>query len=211
MNVELTLLISKIRDIANRDGIAAITISKLRLIPDIALQLKKNKITSDHKLVEYVLDNERKVFEDIFIDHNFGEQEDAIDILFKVSREMASNFFSFSPSITYTYKESYPVIFQKHIQKRIDFIFKKISINLRKGISQGLYRNDVSIELVARLYISRLIDLHNPDNFPPEEFSFNTMFMQMFESFVKSIATEKGMRHFKNKKSEAKKEGFDFD
>jgi hypothetical protein len=211
MNGELTQLISKIRDIANRDGIAAITISKLRLIPDIALQLKKNKITSDHKLVEYVLENERKVFEDIFLDNVFGENEDAIDILFKVSREMASNFFSFSPSITHKYKESYPVIFQKHIQKRIDFIFKKISINLRKGISQGLYRNDVSIELVARLYISRLIDLHNPENFPPEEFSFNTMFMQMFESFVNSVATEKGVRHFKHKKAEAEEEGMDFD
>jgi len=88
MNGELTLLISKIRDIANKDGIEAITISKLRRIPDIAAQLKKNKITSDNTLVEYVLENERKVFEDIFVDNNFEENEDAIDILFKVSQEI---------------------------------------------------------------------------------------------------------------------------
>ena len=48
----------------------------------------------------------------------------------------------------------------------------KIFFNIQRGIWQGLYRDDVSTELVARRYISRLIDLHNPDNFPPEEFSF---------------------------------------
>ncbi len=210
MNGNLKGLITKIRCIANKGGIEEITIAKLMLIPQISEELKKNKIVSDNQIVEYVLESERQLFEDIFLDNNFDNNQDAIDILFTVSREMASKFFSLSPSVTYKYKELFPVIFQKHIEKRIDFIFKKISINLRKGISQELYRNDVSIELVARLYISRLIDLHNPDNFPPQDFSFNTMFMQMFESFVKSIATERGIRHFKHKKDQAKAEGMEF-
>jgi len=208
MNGELKVLLSKIREIANRNGIEKITISELSKQPELAAELKKNKITTNSKLVEYVLQNERKIFEHIFIENNFDLNEDAIDILFKVSREMASGFFSFSPSVTHKYKEQYPVIFQKHIQKRIDFISDKIRINLRKGIGQGLYRDDVSIELIARLYISRLLDLHDPDNFPPEDFSFSTFFMQMFESFVVNIATEKGMRHFEHKKKQARKDGY---
>jgi hypothetical protein len=68
----------------------------------------------------------------------------------------------------------------------------------------GFYRNDVSTELVARRYISRLLDLHDPDNFPPEEFSFLKLFDQMFESFVKSIATEEGLAHYEKKKKSAK-------
>jgi hypothetical protein len=208
MEGKLIVLMSKIREIANRDGIEKITISELSKIPEMLVELKKNKITTDNKLVEYILDNERKMFEVIFDDNYFAENQDAIDILFTVSREMGSRFFSVSPSVTHKYKETYPVIFQRHIEKRIAFIFDKIRINLKKGISQGLYRSDVSIELVARLYISRLIDLHDPDNFPPEEFSFKTMFMQMFESFVKNIVTEKGMRHFVHKKKEAQSEGY---
>lgn len=208
MNRELKILMSKIREIVNRDGIEKITISELSKQPEIAAELKKNKITTNSKLVEYILENERQMFEVIFLNNNFDNNFDAIDILFTVSREMGSKFFSLSPSVTHKYKELYPVVFQKHIEKRIDFIFKKISINLKKGISQGLYRSDVSIELVARLYISRLIDLHDPNNFPPEEFSFSTMFMQMFESFVENIATVKGMRHFEHKLKEARKEGY---
>ena len=69
-----------------------------------------------------------------------------------------------------------------------------------------MYRDDVSIELVARRYISRLMDLQNPDTFPPENFSINTMFIQMFESFVESIATEKGLAYFEEKKRKVKLE-----
>ena len=208
MNSDLKVLMTKIREIANKEGTESITLAKLRKAPELYQALKNNKITRDKQLVEYVLEGEREMFEHIFVENNFDLNEDAVDILFLVSRKMASGFFSFSPSVTHKYKEQYPVIFQKHIEKRIAFISDKIRINLRKGIGQGLYRNDVSIELVARLFISRLIDLHDPENFPPEEFSFSTLFMQMFESFVKNIATEKGMRHFEHKLKEAREEGF---
>ena len=88
----------------------------------------------------------------------------------------------------------------------MDFIFSKIKINLQKGISQGIYRDDLSIELVARLYMSRLIDLHNPDFFPPEEFSFDTLFDTMFENFIRSIANEDGLKYWEKKKRIFRKE-----
>ncbi len=208
MNGELNDLMNQIREIAKNDGIESITISELSKNPNILKELKRSKISTNSKLAEYILESERKMFEVIFLDNNFDNNLDAIDILFTVSKIMGSRFFSLSPSVTLKYRELFPVIFQKHIEKRIDFIFKKISINLQKGISQGLYRSDVSIELIARMYISRLIDMHNPDNFPPDEFSFSILFMQMFESFVKNIATEKGLRHFEHKKEEARKEDY---
>ena len=67
-----------------------------------------------------------------------------------------------------------------------------------------MYRDDVSIELVARRYISRLLDLHDPENFPPKDFSFTTLFMQMFDSFVMSIATDKGIKHYNKKRKTIK-------
>jgi len=208
MNGELNDLMNQIREIAKNDGIESITISELSKNPNILKELKRSKISTNSKLAEYILESERKMFEVIFLDNNFDNNLDAIDILFTVSKIMGSRFFSLSPSVTLKYRELFPVIFQKHIEKRIDFIFKKISINLQKGISQGLYRSDVSIELIARMYISRLIDMHNPDNFPPDEFSFSILFMQMFESFVKNIATEKGLGHFEHKKEEAQREDY---
>ena len=204
MSEELKTLIDQIRTIANDDGIEAVTLHELYKSPAFSPDLLDKYFKNEEMLVEALLADERKKFEEIFVDHDFDGYYDAIDILFTVIKEMATKFYSLSPSVTHKYEELYPEIFEKHIEDRINFIFNKIQINLTKGISQGMYRNDVSIELVARLYIRRLIDLHNIENFPPEDFSFTTMFEQMFENFVRSVATEDGLAYFEKKKKAAR-------
>ena len=67
-----------------------------------------------------------------------------------------------------------------------------------------MYRDDLSIELIARLYISRLIDLHNPDFFPPDKFSFATLFEVMFENFIRGISNEEGIKYYKKQKKSMK-------
>lgn len=204
MNDERLTLLQTIRDIANKKGVAEISLEKLLYNTSIPNNLLNKYYKKDIDLVKDILTEERKKFEEIFVDHDFDGYYDAIDILFTVSKEMAGKFFSLSPSVTYEWKDVYPEVYQEHIQKRIDFIYMKINVNLQKGIISGFYRNDVSTELVARRYISRLLDMHDPDNFPPEEFSFLKLFDQMFESFVKSIATDEGLAHYEKKKKSAK-------
>lgn len=155
-------------------------------------------IDSEEDLVRKVLEFERRSFKIIFDEYDF-EGVNAIDILMTVSREMSLNFKNLSPSLTFDLKKYYPAIYQEHFQTRIDFIFEKIKINIEKGINQGIYREDLSVELVARLYISRLIDIHNPDFFPPEKYSFSMLFEVMFENFIYSIAKPEGIKYFEDK------------
>jgi hypothetical protein len=184
----------------NQQGTDAVVLDKLLGIAEFEAEIIKHNIKSDEQLVALILENERDMFEVIFKDFNFDGNEDAIDILFTVSKVMSANFRNLTPSVTHVYKYKYPVVYQKHLDKRIQFINEKIQVNMRKGISQGMYRDDLSIELVARRYISRLLDIHDPDSFPPEQFSFNTLFDQMFENFVMSIATQKGIDYYNEKK-----------
>lgn len=204
MTKELSLLIDSIRALANKRGIGEVTLEKLYSNPDFSNELLDKYFENDEYLVKCILESERQKFEIIFVDHDFDGYYDAIDILFTVSKEMAGKFYNLSPSITHDYKHMYPVIYEDHLKKRVDFIYGKIQVNLQKGIREGLYRDDVSIELVARRYISRLLDLHDPENFPPAEFSFGTLFMQMFDSFVVSIATEKGIKSYEEKRKTIK-------
>jgi len=203
MKKDLKEFITTIRNITNQHGIDAVTLEKLAENSEFQSEIDKHKITTDEQLVALILENERHMFEVIFKDFNFDGNEDAIDILFTVSKEMAAKFGNLTPSVTHNYKLKYPRVYQEHLDKRIGFINEKIQINMRKGIGQGMYRDDLSVELVSRRYISRLLDLHDPDNFPPEQFSFNTLFDQMFENFVISIATQKGIDYYNEKKSKA--------
>ena len=156
--------------------------------------------TSKNDLVEKLLELERENFEVIFHTDKFDGEVNAIDILLMVSKDVSNKFTDISPSMTFDLKKYYPEIYHKHVEERIEFIFDKIRINLMKGINQGVYRDDLSVELVSRLYIRRLMDLHNPEFFPADKFSFQTLFDVMFDNFIRGIANEKGIEYYENQK-----------
>lgn len=203
MDEEFKRIIEKIREYPFRRGIGHLSLAKVSSKIDVPESQIRKYIRDEAELVEKVLEFERESFKIIFDVHDF-EGVNAIDILLTVSKEIALKFKNISPAITFDLKKHYPDIYQEHFEKRRDFIFEKIRINLEKGISQGIYRNDLSIELISRLYISRLIDLHNPDFFPPEKFSFETLFNVMFDNFIRSIAKPEGVKYFEKKRKELK-------
>ncbi len=205
MNKEFKEIIARIRAYPFPEGIGEMTIEELSEKTAIPSALIYKYVIDEKDLIRQVLKFERDSFKVIFDVHNF-EGVNAIDILLTVSKEIATKFKNVSPGITLDIKTKYPDVYKRHFKSRMDFIFSKIKINLQKGISQGIYRDDLSIELVARLYMSRLIDLHNPDFFPPEEFSFDTLFDTMFENFIRSIANEDGLKYWEKKKRIFRKE-----
>lgn len=199
MEKPLVDILEKVRILFYKYGVRSISID------DICRELGMSKkklyqfVTSKTMLVGKLLELERQNFEVIFDQHNF-EGVNAVDILLIVSRDLGERFRDVSPSMTFDLKKYYPEIYNKHVEERIEFIYQKIQINLQKGISQGMYRDDLSIELVARLYIRRLIDLHNPEFFPADQFSFQTLFDVMFDNFIRGIANQNGIDYYEKQK-----------
>lgn len=199
MDKTLRSILDKTRELTFRLGVKGVTFDKICEELNISKSELFQHINDDKDLVEKVLDLEREGFKEIFDNYDF-EGKNAIDILLTVSKEIGEKFRYITPAMTFELKKHYPEIYQKHFDERIEFIFGKIQINIQKGINQGIYREDLSIELIARLYISRLIDIHNTDIFPPERFSFETLFEVMFENFVRSIAKPEGIKYFEKRK-----------
>ncbi|HPG32655.1 MAG TPA: hypothetical protein PLM34_02305 [Lentimicrobium sp.] len=193
-----TILIG-VRELSFKVGVRSLNVETICNSLNITPEELRQYVSSDEELVEKVLEFERESFKSIFDEHNF-EDVNAIDILMIVSQEMNGRFQDLTPSVTTDLEDIYPEIYQSHIEQRIEFIFNKIKINIEKGIRQGMYRQDLSIELLARLYISRLIDLHNPIFFPPDKFSFPMLFEVMFENFIRGIANDEGLKYFKQQR-----------
>ncbi|MEI7499274.1 MAG: helix-turn-helix domain-containing protein [Bacteroidota bacterium] len=199
MEKALVDILERVRELFYKFGVRSVSVDDI--CRDLGLSKKKlyQFVDSKTRLVEKLLELERQNFEVIFDKHNF-EGVNAIDILLIVSFNLGERFRDISPSMTFDLKKYYPEIYHKHINERIEFIYGKIQINLQKGISQGVYRDDLSIELVARLYIRRLIDLHNPEFFPADKFSFQTLFDVMFDNFIRGIANQNGIDYYEKQK-----------
>lgn len=199
MDDQFRRILTGVRELSLKLGVRSLTFDVICKNLQITKSDLERYVSSESELVEKVLEFERESFKSIFDQHNF-EEVNAIDILMIVSREVNDRFLDLTPSITSDLKTLYPDIYQHHFEQRIEFIFGKIKINIEKGIRQGIYRHDLSIELLARLYISRLIDLHNPVFFPPDKFSFPVLFEVMFENFIRGIANDEGLKYFKKQR-----------
>jgi AcrR family transcriptional regulator len=192
-------ILENVRELFYKYGVRSVSVDDICRGIGISKKKLYQYVSSKNELVEKLLELERQNFEVIFSQHNF-EGINAIDILLTVSMEIGENFRDISPSMTFDLKKYYPDIYHKHIEERIEFISQKIQINIGKGINQGMYRTDLSVELISRLYIRRLMDLHNPEFFPTEKFSFRTIFEVMIDNFIRGIATEKGLAYYESKK-----------
>ncbi|HRY34017.1 MAG TPA: hypothetical protein P5531_13700 [Bacteroidales bacterium] len=206
MEDKFIAILEKTRELSFRYPIRRMTFEKIADKLGVSTAELKSFVRTKTELVEKALEFERFSFQVIFQKHDF-EGVNAIDILFTVSKEMSRRFRDINPALTVDLRKYYPEVYQKHIEAKYDFIFDKMKINIEKGISQGMYRNDLSVELVARLYMARLMDIHNPELFPPEMFSFELLFNYTIESFVRSVATGDGLNYFENRMKCLKPQG----
>ncbi|PKP35180.1 MAG: hypothetical protein CVU00_03475 [Bacteroidetes bacterium HGW-Bacteroidetes-17] len=198
MDQSLQEIMEKARDLSFTYGIRRMSLNEIRSKLAVSKTDFNKHVKSKNDFVVKLLEFERERFKSIFDEYNF-EGVNAIDILLTVGKEVALRFKDVYPSLTYELNKYYPELYQQHFEIRKNFVFDKIKINLTKGIDQGFYRQDLSIELVARLFISRLIDLHNPEFFPPEKFSYDTLFNFMFDHLIRGIANSKGLQYYEEK------------
>lgn len=198
MDSNLKTILHNIRELSIRRGIKNLTIEEICRELKIPVQTLYDHVDNETELVIMILDLERKNLQEIFEKYPYNG-ENAIDLLLSVGREISEQFKDITLTISLDLQRFFPEIYHHHLELRTQYIFNKIKNNLEHGIRQGNYRSDLSTELLSRLYISRLIDLHNPLLFPPEDFSFNIIFDVMIDNFIRGIATEQGIAHYETR------------
>jgi hypothetical protein len=170
------------------------------LARDLNIPIKTLRLAfgNESRLVDEILNYEQQNLENVFSEFDFSETN-SIDDLLIVSKEISNKSENILPSINFDLRSRFPEVRQKFVEKRVNFVNSKIKSNFEQGMKQGMYRPDLSAELVSRIYISRLIDLHNSDFFPNESISFPMLFDVMFDTFIRGIVTDEGKKFYEKK------------
>ena len=174
---------------------------------DISRQLKISKKT----LYQYAKSKEDLIEKLFYYDDLKWEQKiseikignlNAIDVLIQVSIVVSEQMGRFDPKLKFEMKKYYETVFHKFMQQKQAHIYEQISNNIIKGIAEGLYRDNLNIELVAGLYVRNLVDMHNKDYCFVENITFDQVFEAMFENHIRAISTVEGIEYFEKRKSE---------
>lgn len=120
------------------------------------------------------------------------EADNAVDELFQVMTVTKKVLAEIHPSVFYDLQKYHPGAWQLWVDHKNLFMLDKITGNLERGIEEGLFRQDLDLEVIARLRLA-LIDLvFNPDLFPGHAFGMQRVHQACLEHFMRGIATLKG-------------------
>jgi AcrR family transcriptional regulator len=201
MNEELQNLLIKVRELYIKYGIKSITMD------DVARELGMSKKT----LYQYVVDKDDLVgkFIDIEISLRkeeickcFGKGYNAIEELFEISLFMNRLMKNQNFATEHDLKKYYPHHYNKAQLARREGVQSYIMLNLKKGINEGLYRDDMDKEVIARLYLWRVENIQLDNLFTVEEFTSVKLFMELLNYHIRGIATEKGIAELERKMKE---------
>lgn len=179
---------------------------------DIAREIKVSKKT----LYKYVKDKNdllQKVMEGycelerVVVNDIQSKEGNAIDELIEIGKHCCGRLKMMHPSIHYDMEKYYPEVWNQLEEHKTSFISACIQSNLEKGISEGLYRDNLNVKIMTKLYLSKIDLVFDGNVFPATEFNFVDVYMELTRYHIKGIASEKGVKYLKE---EVKKENLNF-
>ncbi|HIP47923.1 MAG TPA: TetR/AcrR family transcriptional regulator [Lutibacter sp.] len=92
----------------------------------------------------------------------------------------------------------YPSIAASLTEKKFKLITEGITENLENGIEKGLYRKDINIAIIARLYYSTMNAIKTTDIFPIDTYKMSEVMHIFLLYHIRAIATEKGLQELES-------------
>ncbi len=127
------------------------------------------------------------------------EISNPIDYMLMITDSFGDVKKQINQSILYDLKKYFKGSWDKLNQFRIDFIYKQVLDNIKKGQALGLYHQEMNEKLVARFYIHLVDFMMNPDNYQGEDNDFKTVHKEMMSYHLRSVCTEKGAAYLRTK------------
>lgn len=171
---------------------------------DIAQHLRISKKT----LYQYVKDKNElvlRIVKQLSQHHNTCMMDicsaghNAIDESFEITRWVAAQVGHVHPSVHFDLQKYHPDAWDLLQSTERADIYRCIADNLNKGIEDGLYRNDLSVDVIARIYISRFDVTFDGELFPAEQYRFEDVIWELFRYHIRGIASDKGLKYLTKK------------
>lgn len=174
-------------------GIKGITMDDVAKELGISKKTLYQHVSDKEDLVGKFIDNEITLRQNQ-ICNCFKEGFNAIDELFEISFFMNKLMREQNPATEHDLKKYYPQQYEKILKVKREGMVNYILLNLKKGKNEGLYRNDMDDEIIAKLYLSRAESISASSLYTVEELTSVKIFIELLSHHIRGIATGKGLK-----------------
>lgn len=190
--------IAKVHDLLMQFGIKSLTMDDIARNLGISKKTIYTFVSDKADLVEkaiiHYMDEDKVVMEKIHDD-----SENAIEELISISKNVSQHLRKMHPSILFDLQKYYPKAYEKFEEYKSEHVMACVKRNLEEGISQGLFRENLNIPIVAKLYVGRIDLIMDPTVFHPSKFDVKDVFYENIRYHIRGIASEKGVEYLKER------------
>ncbi|MFI1771119.1 TetR/AcrR family transcriptional regulator [Thalassobellus citreus] len=166
---------------------------------DIAHELGMSKKTiyvhfaNKTKLIEAVT---FEIFENICegIDGICNTSANPIEELYDIKMFVMHHLKNEKTSPQYQLRKYYPQIFDVLKLKQFDKMQDCVKISLQKGVDTELFRSNIDVEFISRMYFNGMTGIKDPTIFPQRLFTMDYLMESYLEYHLRAIVTEKGLQ-----------------
>jgi len=189
-------ILVRTKEMFMRYGIRSVTMD------DIARELGISKKTLyqhvDNKddlikaIIENYIENETECMKEISQD-----SVDPIDQMLTIARHVITILRDVNPKTMYDLKKYYRPYFKMMDAFHLDHVYHVIKRNLIRGVEEGLYRENIDADIIAKLYVGKTMLISDEELFPAADYDRHTLFAQYMIYHLRGILSEKGVEKLK--------------
>ncbi|MEW6701338.1 MAG: TetR/AcrR family transcriptional regulator [Bacteroidota bacterium] len=120
------------------------------------------------------------------------DSKDAVQEIILIMKHIAEMFSRINPNLFYDMQKYYPEAWKTFQAFKQRSMIKMVETNLQQGISQGFFRNDINVRILAKMRIEQVEIAMNPMIFPHDKFNIAEVQLCMIDHFLHGITTLKG-------------------
>ena len=122
-----------------------------------------------------------------------NKSDDPIKEFFEVKDLILEHLHDQRNHSIYQLEKFYPEIYKSVKNKHLDFMIKSFGEVLTTGIKFGLFRKNINVDFISRIYFNSISGLMNPEIYPSENYTLEKSLEKYREYFLRSIVTKKGL------------------
>ena len=116
-----------------------------------------------------------------------------IEELYTVKSAVLKYYQNEDTSPVYQLQKYYPEIYTELKDQEYDRLGIMVQSSLKQGVSTGLFRPNIDVDFVSRLYLNGMRGIRDIAIFPPSQFNMKTLFESYLEYHARAIVTPKGL------------------
>ena len=134
-----------------------------------------------------------------------AEAENAVEEVFLTMDKVTAHMGSVNPSVLHDMHKFHHNSYLKFQETRHAFLFGIIQGNLQRGIREGLYRNDLDVDVLSKYRLESMMAPFNMDLFPAGAYNILDVVRIILEHFIFGLVTPKGYALIERYKQERNK------